>query len=74
VMTQVNLGLTNVTRFDSADSVISVNNANKKHGASQRAAATRKYWVAAAARRYWVATRRAAAPRDWLARGSTRRS
>jgi hypothetical protein len=28
VMTQVDLGLTNVSRFDSADSVISVNDAN----------------------------------------------
>jgi hypothetical protein len=28
VMTQVDLGLTNVIRFDSADSVISVNDAN----------------------------------------------
>jgi hypothetical protein len=28
VMTQVELGLTNVSRFDSADSVISVNDAN----------------------------------------------
>jgi hypothetical protein len=35
VMTQVDLGLTNVSRFDLADSVISGNNANKKHGASQ---------------------------------------
>jgi hypothetical protein len=28
VMTQVDLGLTNVSRFDSADSVISINDAN----------------------------------------------
>jgi hypothetical protein len=28
VMTQVDLGLTNVSRFDSVDSVISVNDAN----------------------------------------------
>jgi hypothetical protein len=28
VMTQVDLGLTNVSRFDSADSVITVNDAN----------------------------------------------
>jgi hypothetical protein len=28
VMTQVDLALTNVSRFDSADSVISVNDAN----------------------------------------------
>jgi hypothetical protein len=28
VMTQVDLGLTNVSRFDSADSVIRVNDAN----------------------------------------------
>jgi hypothetical protein len=35
VMTQVDLGLTNVSGFDSADSAISVNEANKKPGASQ---------------------------------------
>jgi hypothetical protein len=35
VMTQVGLGLTSVSRFDSADSAISGNNANQKHGASQ---------------------------------------
>jgi hypothetical protein len=35
VMTQVDLGLTNVSGFDSADSAISVNDANKKPGASQ---------------------------------------
>jgi hypothetical protein len=35
VMTQVDLGLTNVSRFDSADSAISVNDANQKLGASQ---------------------------------------
>jgi hypothetical protein len=34
VMTQVGLGLTSVSRFDSADSAISRNNANQKHGAS----------------------------------------
>jgi hypothetical protein len=34
VMTQIDLGLTNVSRFDSADSVISVNDANQKPGAS----------------------------------------
>jgi hypothetical protein len=34
-MTQVDLGLTNVSRFDSVDSAISVNDANKKPGASQ---------------------------------------
>jgi hypothetical protein len=35
VMTQVDLGLTNVSRFDSADFVISVNDTNLKPGASQ---------------------------------------
>jgi hypothetical protein len=35
VMTQVDLGLTNVSGFDSADSVISVNDTNSKPGASQ---------------------------------------
>jgi hypothetical protein len=35
VMTQVDLGLTAVGRFDSADSIISINNTNKKPGASQ---------------------------------------
>jgi hypothetical protein len=35
VMTQVDLGLTNVSRFDSADSIISVNDANQKPRASQ---------------------------------------
>jgi hypothetical protein len=35
VMTQVDQGLTNVSRFDSADSVIGVNDANQKPGASQ---------------------------------------
>jgi hypothetical protein len=35
VMTQVYLGLTVVSRFDSADSIISVNDANSKPGASQ---------------------------------------
>jgi hypothetical protein len=35
VMTQVDLGLTSVSRFDLAESVISDNNANKKPGASQ---------------------------------------
>jgi hypothetical protein len=34
VMTQVDLILTNVGRFDSTDSAISVNDANKKPGAS----------------------------------------
>jgi hypothetical protein len=34
-MTQVDHGLTNVNRFDSADSVISINDANYKPGASQ---------------------------------------
>jgi hypothetical protein len=34
-MTQVDLGLTSVGRFDSADSVISVNDVNQKPGASQ---------------------------------------
>jgi hypothetical protein len=38
VMTQVDLGLTSVGRFDSIDSVISVNDVNKKPGASQRCA------------------------------------
>jgi hypothetical protein len=33
-MTQVDLGLTSVGRFDSADSVISVNDVNEKPGAS----------------------------------------
>jgi hypothetical protein len=36
VITQVDLGLTNVGRFDLADSAISVNDTNKKPGASQR--------------------------------------
>jgi hypothetical protein len=36
-MTQVDLGLTNVSRFDLADSAINVNDANKKPGASQTA-------------------------------------
>jgi hypothetical protein len=35
VMTQVDLGLTSVDRFDSADLVISVNDVNYKPGASQ---------------------------------------
>jgi hypothetical protein len=35
VMTQVDLGLTNVSVFDSTDSAISVNDSNKKPGASQ---------------------------------------
>jgi hypothetical protein len=35
VMTQVDLGLTNVGGFDSADPVISVNDGNQKPGASQ---------------------------------------
>jgi hypothetical protein len=35
VTTQIDLGLTSVSRFDSADSVISGNNANQKPGASQ---------------------------------------
>jgi hypothetical protein len=35
VMTQVVLGLTSVGRFDPADLVISVNDVNKKPGASQ---------------------------------------
>jgi hypothetical protein len=35
VMTQVDLGLTNVSRFDLADSVTGGNNANQKPGASQ---------------------------------------
>jgi hypothetical protein len=35
VITQVDLGLTNVSRFDSADSVIRVNDTNLKPGASQ---------------------------------------
>jgi hypothetical protein len=34
-MTQVDLGLTNASRFDSVDSVISGNNANQKPGVSQ---------------------------------------
>jgi hypothetical protein len=34
VMTQVDLGLTSVGRFDSADSVISVTDVNQKPGAS----------------------------------------
>jgi hypothetical protein len=34
VMAHVDLGLTNVSRFDSADSAISVNDANQKPGAS----------------------------------------
>jgi hypothetical protein len=32
VMTQVDLGLTAVGRFDSADSIISINNTNKTWG------------------------------------------
>jgi hypothetical protein len=36
VMTHVDHGLTNVSGFDSADPVISINDANLKHGASQR--------------------------------------
>jgi hypothetical protein len=35
VMTQVDLGLTSVGRFDSAETVISVNDVNQKPGASQ---------------------------------------
>jgi hypothetical protein len=35
VMTKVDLGLTNVSRFDLADSAVSVNDANLKPGASQ---------------------------------------
>jgi hypothetical protein len=35
VMTQVDLGLTSVSRFDSAESVISVNEVNENPGASQ---------------------------------------
>jgi hypothetical protein len=35
VMTQVDLGLANVSRFDLADLAISVNDTNKKPGASQ---------------------------------------
>jgi hypothetical protein len=35
VTTQVDLGLTSVGRFDSADPVISVNDVNQKPGASQ---------------------------------------
>jgi hypothetical protein len=35
VMTQVDLGLTSVGRFDSADPVISVNDVNYNLGASQ---------------------------------------
>jgi hypothetical protein len=35
MMTQIDLGLTSVGRFDSAESVISVNDANQKPGASQ---------------------------------------
>jgi hypothetical protein len=35
VMTQVDLGLTNVSGFDLADSTISVNDGNQKPGASQ---------------------------------------
>jgi hypothetical protein len=34
-MTQVDLGLTNVSQFDSADSVIGINDANQKPRASQ---------------------------------------
>jgi hypothetical protein len=34
VMNQVDLGLTSVGRFDSADSIISINNTNQKPGAS----------------------------------------
>jgi hypothetical protein len=34
-MTQVDHGLTNVSMFDSVDSVISINDANEKPGASQ---------------------------------------
>jgi hypothetical protein len=35
VITQVDLGLTSASRFDSADSIISGNNANQKPEASQ---------------------------------------
>jgi hypothetical protein len=35
VITEVDLGLTSVGRFDSADSVISINDGNKKPGASR---------------------------------------
>jgi hypothetical protein len=35
VMTQVDIGLTNVSGFDSADSAISINDTNQKLGASQ---------------------------------------
>jgi hypothetical protein len=35
VIIQVDLGLTSVGRFDSADSAISVNDGNKKPGASR---------------------------------------
>jgi hypothetical protein len=38
VMTQVDLGLTNVSGFDPADSAISVNDTNQKPGASHPAA------------------------------------
>jgi hypothetical protein len=34
VMTQVDLGLANISRFDLVDSAISVNDANQKPGAS----------------------------------------
>jgi hypothetical protein len=40
VMTHVDLGLTDVSRFDLADSVINSNNANKKPGASHVATPT----------------------------------
>jgi hypothetical protein len=36
VMTQVDLGLTSVGRFDLADPVVSVNDGNQKRGASQK--------------------------------------
>jgi hypothetical protein len=36
-MTQVDLGLTSVSQFDPADSVISINKTNKKPGESQKA-------------------------------------
>jgi hypothetical protein len=35
VMSQVDLGLTAVGRFDSADSIISINNTKQKPGVSQ---------------------------------------
>jgi hypothetical protein len=46
MMTQVDLGLTSVGRFDSADPVISVNDVNEKPGASQLGFSEQREYVA----------------------------